>query len=267
MFTPEERGRLRAHLLEHGVNDPRISGGAITGSLAAGREDRWSDIDLAFGVRDAAEVRDVLSDWTAHMYQQHHAVHHLDVHAGAWIYRVFLLPGTLQVDLAFVSAAEFRALAPTFQLMFGTAQEAREFPTQPAGDIIGFAWLYALHARTCIARGQLWQAEYMISGVRDHALALACTRHGLPAVHGRGLDKLPADVAQKFAGSLVRQLDSSELLRAFRVAIQGLLSEIRNVDEELAERLQGELAIMAGTVSVSTPSIADDTGANRTNNP
>jgi hypothetical protein len=107
MFTPEERAHLRSELLDHASRDSRISGAAITGSAAQEREDRWSDIDLAFGVFDAAELPNVLSDWTARMYDQHFALHHLDVNSGAWIYRVFLLPSTLQVDLAFVAARNF----------------------------------------------------------------------------------------------------------------------------------------------------------------
>ena len=81
----------------------------------------------------------------------------------------------------------------------------------------------------------------MISAVRDSALALASIRHGLPAVHGRGMDLLPSGIAAQFEGALVRQLDTAELWRAFRVAIQGLLSEIRSMDPELAQRLQGAL--------------------------
>jgi hypothetical protein len=241
MFIPEERARLRSGLLEYAASDQRISGAAITGSAAAAHEDRWSDIDLAFGVGNTAELSNVLADWTAYMYHRHLALHHLDVRSGEWIYRVFLLPGTLQVDLAFVTATEFRALAPTFRLMFGEANEPRHVPPPPPGDIVGLGWLYALHARTCIARRNVWQAEYMISGIRDTALALACIRHGLPAVHGRGMDLLPGGVAAQFEGSLVRQLDTAELSRAFRVAIQGLLSEIRSIDEELAGRLQEAL--------------------------
>ena len=241
MFTPEERVRVRTELLERAAGDRRLSGVAITGSAAGGGEDRWSDIDLAFGVVESAAVTDVLADWTAHMYHRHLALHHLDVRSGGWIYRVFLLPSTLQVDLAFVAAAEFRALAPTFRLVSGEAREPQHIPPPPAGDLIGLGWLYALHARICIARGHMWQAEYMISGIRDHALALACIRHGLPASHGRGMDLLPGEVTAQFEGALVRQLDAAELSRALRVAIHGLVDEIRSVDEELAGRLQGAL--------------------------
>jgi len=241
MFTPEERARLRSDLLEYAANDRRISGAAITGSAAAACEDRWSDIDLAFGVSDAAELPSILSDWTVYMYDQHLALHDLDVISGAWTYRVFLLPNTLQVDLAFVAETEFRALAPTFRLMFGKANEPRHVSPPPAGALIGLGWLHALHARNCIARRSLWQAEYMISGIRDNALALACIRHGLPAVHGRGMDLLPSGVAAQFEDALVRQLEIAELSRAFRVVVHGLLSEIRSTDEQLAGRLQGAL--------------------------
>lgn len=244
IFTPEERESLRSELLERAARDQRISGAAITGSAAASREDRWSDIDLAFGVKDAGELSIVLSDWTAHMYDRHQALDHLDVTAGAWIYRVFLLSSTLQVDLAFVPGAEFRALAPTFRLVSGEANEPQHVGPPPAATVIGFAWLYAFHARSCIARGNVWQAEYMISGIRDNALALACIRHGLPAVHGRGVDLLPKEVAAEFEGALVRRLDAAELSRAFRVAMDGLLREIRCADEPLARRLQAALTLL-----------------------
>ena len=93
----------------------------------------------------------------------------------------------------------------------------------------------------------------MISGIRDSALALACIRHGLPAVHGRGMDLLPGGVAAPFEGSLVRQLDTAELSRAFRVALRGLLSEIRSTDEEIAGRLEGALTHMAETEPAIPP--------------
>ena len=241
MFNPEERARLRSDLLEHAAGDPRISGAAITGSAAAGREDRWSDIDLAFGIHNADELPRILGDWTAHMYGRHGALHHLDVKSGAWTYRVFLLASTLQVDLAFVHAEDFRALRPTFRLVAGKANEPRHISPPEAAQLIGLGWLYALHARSCIARGRLWQAKYMISGVRDHALALACLRRGLPTSEGRGFDSLPKEVAAQFEGAIVRRLEPEELLRAFRAVVSGLLEEIHAADAELAEQLRGAL--------------------------
>ena len=189
-FTVEARSQLKSGLLEIAKRDSRISGTAVTGSAAAGREDRWSDIDLAFGVSDPAVVSEVLSDFSEFMYAQG-SLHHHDVRAGAWSYRVFFLPGGLQVDLAFVEQSEFRPLGPAFQLVFGEAKSLQPFPSPNPKEIIGLAWLYALHTRSCILRNKLWQAEYMVSTVRDHAFSLACIRFDLPAAHGRGMDLLP----------------------------------------------------------------------------
>ena len=108
------------------------------------------------------------------------------------------------------------------------------------------AWLYALHARSSLARGRVWQAEYMISGVRDHALALACVRHGVPAVQGRGMDQLPAEVTAGFAAALVRSVDGAELERAFRAVTESLIVEIGLADAGLAGRLTGVLRELAG---------------------
>jgi hypothetical protein len=238
MFTPEERARLRSDLLERAAGDRRIVGAAITGSAAAEREDRWSDVDLAFGVDPAGELPQVLVDWTAHMYERHLALHHVDVKSGVWIYRVFLLSNTLQVDLAFTPMSEFRATAPTFRLAFGNANEPRHAPPPSESELIGLGWLYALHARSSIARQRLWQAEYMISGMRDHALALACVRHGLPASYARGVDRLPRNVTAPFEDSLVRRLNRPDLSRAFKAVTCGFLVEIRAVDGALAARLE-----------------------------
>ncbi len=252
MYTPDERARLRAEILEWAANDGRISGGAVTGSAAAGREDPWSDIDLAFGVAEDGGLREVLDDWTRRMYDRCGAADHTDIHAGPWVYRVFLLSNTLQVDLAFVPREEFRPLAPTFRLEFGEAAEPRVLPAPRAKDLIGLGWLYALHARSAIARGKLWQAEYMISGVRDHALALACLRHGLAAVHGRGMDELPPEVTAPFARSLVGRLETSALIAAFAAAVDGLSAEARHADGEVATRLERVLGALVASVSASS---------------
>jgi hypothetical protein len=47
IFMPEERTKLREDLISAAQADPQIIGAAITGLVAVGREDRWSDIDLA----------------------------------------------------------------------------------------------------------------------------------------------------------------------------------------------------------------------------
>ncbi len=201
-------------MLTYAAADRRVTGAAITGSASVDNEDRWSDIDLAFGVAEPEQVASVLSDFTSLMYNRHAALHHHDVRAGAWIYRVFFVPGMLQIDLAFVTQSQFRPLGPTFKLIFGEANSTHPFPPPLPKDVIGVAWLHALHARTCIFRGKLWQAEYMISAIRDHVMVLACIRHGFPSAHGRSIDLLPNSVTAQLAESLVRELEPDELWRA-----------------------------------------------------
>jgi hypothetical protein len=241
VFTSDERVRLRDAIVASAREDPRISGGALTGSAAASAEDRWSDIDLAFGLKPGTDMQAVLADFSKRMYERHDAVDHLDVPFARWIYRVFLVRSSLQVDLAFVPDEDFRARAPTFRLLFGSSREAQHAPPPDRRQLIGYAWLYALHARSSIARGKLWQAEYMVSSVRDYVLALACARLRLPAREGRGMDRLPRDVTERLAGALVVRIDAQELRRATRVAIEALVDEIRLLDPSLAGRLDDPL--------------------------
>jgi hypothetical protein len=243
-FTVEARTQLKARLLEFANHDPRLSGAAVTGSAAAGREDRWSDIDLAFGVADPALVGAVLSDFSDFM-SAHGSIYHHDVRAGAWIYRVFFLPGGLQVDLAFVEQGEFRPLGPAFQLVSGDAKPIQPFPPPNPKDIIGLAWLHALHARSCILRDKLWQAEYMVSAVRDHTLALACIRLGQPSAHGRGMDSLPESVTRPLLESMIRHLSSDELWRAFDAVLGSLTSEVNQADPALGLRVSRELSSLS----------------------
>ena len=166
------------------------------------------------------------------------AVHHVDIYRADTLFRVFLLANTLHVDLAFWPAAEFGAVGPTFRLLFGTANPPRGRPRPDATALIGMGCLYALHARSSIARGRAWQAEYMISAMRDLVLALACLRHGVPAVEGRGIDSLPPEATAVIAAGLVRSLDAAELRRVFGVVIDALIAEVDRADAVLSDRLR-----------------------------
>lgn len=245
IFTSDQRDALRDTLLAAANADPRIAAIAVTGSAAIpDRADRWSDIDLAFGIDTPANIRSAIDDWTARLYDHHAAVHHQDFPFGPWLYRAFLLDNTLQVDLAFVEAAEFRALAPdTFRLIKGDAREPIETESQPPPH--GMAWLYAVHARSAIARNHAWQAEYMISALRDQAFTLACLRHGLPAAYAKGIRQLPRDLQSAFESALVRSLDSAALSQALAAAVDLYCRELQHADPPLANRLNKTLRTIA----------------------
>jgi hypothetical protein len=241
MFTQEEREKIRTEILKVASEDPRISGGAITGSASLDKQDQWSDIDLAFGVSNPAEIPDTLNDYTERMYCNYGVLHHMDVLSGTWIYRVFFLSNTLQVDLAFAPKNDFGARAPTFKLIFGAANQLTYDPPAAKAATIGWAWLYALHVRACVRRDQFWRAEYMISAMRDQVIALGCLRHLLPERQGRGVDRLPSDLKARLEGGLVKSLNANELQRAFKAVTGVFLEELEFFDKDLYSRLKPAL--------------------------
>jgi hypothetical protein len=225
MFTVEERDRVREHILAKGGSDPRVVAGAEVGSLALGGGDRWSDLDLTFAVRDDASIDEILADWTRELARELDAVHLFDLPAPPTTYRVFLLPGLLQVDVSFAAASRFYPRSPKFRLVFGEAGEPVYATAPSAEQLFGLAAHHALRARFYVERGRMWSAAYWIAELRDHVLALACLRLGLPTSYARGFDDLPEDVTEPLASSLVHSLEREELLRAHAVAVEGLLRE------------------------------------------
>lgn len=238
MFAVEERDRVRDHVLALAEADPRVVAAAQIGSLALGEGDRWSDLDLTFGVAEGALLSEVMDDWSRRLAEDLGAVVLLDLARGDLVYRVFLLADWLQVDLSFAPGTT-RQLGPRFASIFGP--HSREEPA-PASvrDLLGWAVVYARHAMVTVERGHWWQSEYCIGSVRDRALDIACLRRGLPAGSGRGFDQLPAEVRDRFEGALVASLDREELLRALAVAVEALLREAGDdVDAHVAAQLRG----------------------------
>lgn len=237
VFTESARSATRNQLIESAATDPQITAAALVGSAAEAREDQWSDIDLALRLAPDLEPADVAESWTSRMYQDHAAVDHVDLWSGATLFRVFLLASSLQVDLSFWPSSDFRSNGMAFQLIFGSANEPAALPVPAKSRLIGMGWLYALHARSSIARGRFVQAVYMINGIRDQAIALACLRHGLRPDQGRGADDLPRDITAQVSRTLVGSLDRAELSRAFDGVMAFLLGEVEHADPGRAARI------------------------------
>jgi hypothetical protein len=236
VFTVEQRDALREHLLRLAEDDPRVVAGAAVGSLALDGGDRFSDLDLTFGIADQVPVAEVLNDWSRTLVGEQDAVRLADLEHGPTIYRVFLLPEALQFDLSMTPAAQFRPAGPRFRLLFGeTAAGEAPKPPVAAGlfvptpgipsDVFGWGVIYALHARACIERGRLWQAEHYVGAVRDHALSLACLREGLPAAQARGYDDLSAETLARFEHAHVGALEPESLRAALAASVRALMRE------------------------------------------
>jgi len=245
VFTVGQRDALRERVLRLAEEDERVVAGAAVGSLALGGGDSHSDLDLTFAVADHVPVSDVLGDWTRKLVDELDAVHLVDLSRGPTTYRVFLLPAALQFDLSMTSAAQFRPAGPRFRLLFGETAGDAVLPTPPAAeDLFGWGVVYALHARACIERGRVWQAEHYVGAVRDHALSLSCLREGLPAVQARGYDDLPAEIRTRFEGVHVASVESEALRSALAASVRALVregSEARLPHAETVARRLAEL--------------------------
>lgn len=254
MFTVEQRDVVRNRVLRLAEEDVRVVAAAAVGSLAVGEGDRFSDLDLTFGVAEDVPVTMVLADWTSMLSEELAAVQLIDLEVGPTIYRVFLLPEALQLDLSMTAASQFRAVGPRFRLVFGeTAVAPPEvhprsrslfIPTPPkAQGLFGWGVVYALHARACIERGRVWQAEHYVGAVRDHALSLACLHRGLAAGQARGYDDLPPEVLARFAQTHVGAVQRAALRAGLAACVSELMREGAEADlpqvHTVSERIAG----------------------------
>jgi predicted nucleotidyltransferase len=240
MFSPEQREEARQRLLSLAESDAGVAAAAITGSEVAGTGDGWSDIDLAFGIR--GELPAALARWTEILERDFGALHHWDLPWGSSIYRVFLLPDWLEVDIAFTPADDFGPRGPNWRTVFGNPVEVEQNTPVARDDLVGLTWHHLLHARICIERGKPWQAEWLISGARDHMLALACLRLGYPTRYAKGADELSPDVTAALEDALVRSLDDEELRRALAAAVDAYRDELQRTDPDAASRIGPMLA-------------------------
>jgi len=231
IFTVEQRQRLEARVLAMAEADSRVVAGAVVGSMAHGPGDRWSDLDLTFGVTDDVPITKLLEEWTATLVAEENAIRLFDVPAGPSIYRVFLMPGCLQFDLSFTPAASFGAIGPNFRLLFGTAIEKPHPRVPEARDLLGQAVHHCLRARFAIERGRFWLAEFWISSARDCALTMECRQRGLPAHFGRGFDDLPEELRDGYREALVRAPEREELLKALERTVDVLINASEEADE------------------------------------
>jgi hypothetical protein len=240
VFTPGARDRVRQRLLERAEADPDIVGAAITGSAAVGRDDRWSDIDLMFAVRGSLDAS--MARWTTMVYEHLDALHHWDLPAGPAVYRVFLLPGWLEVDIGFAPADAWGPYGESWRTVFGSPVAPPAPQAGRSDNTTGLAWHHAMHAWVCVHRGRYWQAAHWIGAVRDLVIVMACRRLGHPAGHARGAHLLPAELTAPLEAALVRSLDETELRRALGALLPCLAEELRRTDAQLAARLGPMLA-------------------------
>lgn len=245
-FSPAYRDGVSAQVIEWATADQRIICGAVVGSMALDPGDRWSDIDLTFGVAHGSSVSEVLEDFTKKLATVFSANKLFDLALNQSIYRVFLLPGCLQFDLSFTPANDFGAIGPHFKLLFGEAVQKPFHPLPQAEDLFGYAVHHLLRARFCIERGRLLQAEYWVSSARHYTLSLACLQRGLSPSYGRGFDQLPADIRDQVSSTLVGSLDSDSLRTALSATVSMLLTQSSRIPD-IAAPVEPQLRMLTAS--------------------
>jgi hypothetical protein len=251
MFDVLEREGIRDQLIAHARVEPETVGAALVGSGARGQEDEWSDIDLVLQLADHADEAAVVARWTKWIDAQFSTADTLDVMAGGVRYRVFLLSSSLQIDLSFFPHRKFRATENSFTLLFGSPNSPSN-PTQLDVDyVVGMGWLYALHARSALARGRLWQTAMMLDDLRNQIVALACLRHDLNPWHGRDADRLPQDELLALQSSRAAELTLAELGRSKEALVKQFQAEVEFHDPNRARSLAEPLKILSRTASLS----------------
>lgn len=237
-FTTTERTQVFDRVLEIAKADARVTGGAIVGSFASNKEDELSDIDITFGIKAEIKPDEVLNEWTKLLDAEFNVVHFFDLRHATAIYRVFLFPNCLELDLSVVPENDFGAITPSFQLLFGKANKPTDFLKPDIVNLIGLGWHHVLHANSAIQRNKPWQAEYWTSALRDHVISMKCIRLELPSNYAKGADSISHQEKKEMESTFIKSLDLSELKINLILISQFLTSEIRHHDEKLANELE-----------------------------
>lgn len=244
IYAVSDRDAALARVLELLEADLRVEAAIITGSLGAGRGDRWSDFDVAAVVADDESCEGVASDWVALVYREWPVAHHYETSFGTSLVRGFLLDSGLVVDLGFTPRADFEVWAPVRVAFDRTGAATRAAaawqPWSPEPDWrgeAGFAWHDVVHACAAANRARYWQSLFYLQRVRNRTLSLASERHGHEADEFARVDDLPGDERDPLLASLVDALERNVLLAAIEVATEAFLEELGRGDRELADRL------------------------------
>lgn len=244
MYSKEERDEIQNSIIALAQKDNRIKDCAIVGSESIGKHDKWSDIDLTFGIDDETEISQILSEWNAIMFANFNANVLFDVEYKESIYRVYLLPNALQVDLSFTPTQNFGAITNAFKLIFGKANHRQHKPEPELSSILGYSILYALKSRCAIEREKYWQAIFYLDKFRENIMTMKCISLHLNPFDGRSFDELPNSFLNKITTGLTGELNRDTLKNSLRSFTKILIQEIKQ-DNTIAYTFENELKRIA----------------------
>lgn len=227
MFSVDQRDALRQEVIERAKQDVHVNGCALLGSAARDEQDAWSDIDIALQLEKGHEVEDVANRWTTWLGTIATVADTLTIHASGAMYQVFLFNNSMQLDLSFWPPDTLRSTGGRIRPVFGTVQ-APEVRRADPQSYVRMGWLYALHARSAIARRRAWQADMMLTELRNQVIALACHRMGLDPAEGRDAHLLPVELSDRLVASRASTVDAIEQGRSLQATLDVYRQEVEN---------------------------------------
>jgi predicted nucleotidyltransferase len=226
IFTAAEREEAAERLVGLLRADEYIADVALLGSLATGRADALSDLDIASRVEPGTSVEAIADRWTERMYELFAVVHHYAVAFGADRVRGFLLANLLEIDLGFgPQLGTYDVPAPELQVEHHA----------------GIGWHDVVHGATALARGRHWRANHYVERVRERTLTMAAERRSLPTNEFKGIDDVPPDELVMVGRTFGRSLGDAEVREALEAATHAFLDELHRSDPALADRLEAPL--------------------------
>ncbi len=181
---PKSAGDLRQCVIDAALYDPRITGVLDYGSRSEGRDDEWSDVDLAVFVRDEdfdafdagweawaarfgplllAFVGDIDNHWVAYEHEPaplradfhlHRASVATDSYMATWPNAPLSVDHMLMVDKA-------DTLRPHVAAMIGRNLGPPDVPHRFSLVVAGF-WYYAIRTWNKLQRGPSWGVRFDI---------------------------------------------------------------------------------------------------------
>ncbi len=219
MFSVSFRDEVREKIIEKAKSDQRIVSAAAIGSYAGGVVDRWADIDLSFGIDESYAIGELIDVFTDYIENELKGEVLFNVTQGNTIYRVFLLPGCLQVDLSFTPDNEFGPKGPHFKLLFGHQHEKqkKKIP-DPIHEPFGLMVHHLLRTKVCAERNQLQRADIWLGKAKNYVLELLLNNSNEGEEDSKS--DLKKELSITIRNPLSAELDKEEILSALTFFIE-----------------------------------------------
>lgn len=188
MDIPSLHSRFLSDALPRIRQDARVAGVAITGSIAEGRPDIYSDVDLILVIDDEAydavmrERLVLIGSWASLV------AGFTGEHVGEPRVIITLVgPPLLHVDFKFVRASDFAERTEDLEILWDrdgllTGALAQQPPVTPAFDLQWIEdrfWIWVHYGATKLGRGELFETISFLTYLRETVLGpLAARRVG-----------------------------------------------------------------------------------------